>query len=353
MKPVTRITDMHTCPQVTVIIPHVGGPVVGPGVPTVLAEKMPVAVVGDACTCVGPPDVIVEGSMNVLAMNRPIAALGAKTAHGGVVVAGAPTVVVGTATGGMLPPKRKTAKEAADRAVGSGQEAPSVSVAAKRSEAQEPSAHELVLPTYTLQIDLEQIDARYDDDELILESECGAYKQKRTVREDGVLLDDRWLEITFSKVKPGKIYSCHHDLKQTESGQTAERLLFKGMRLDPRDLEGADDLTEAELEEDQPLETLAELAASVDTGDGDPMLTIEEVAIWGDDDDGLSGGAPLEELPTSFWLGKEASQDEWALPESLPPTVKAALEEGEAEAQAEIAKGREERDQEDSAAEGE
>ncbi len=96
MKLLARITDMHTCPMVTVIIPHVGGPIVGPGVPNVLVENLPAASVGDTCTCVGPPDVIVEGgSTTVLAANKPVVCLGGKTSHGGVVVAGAPTVVVG------------------------------------------------------------------------------------------------------------------------------------------------------------------------------------------------------------------------------------------------------------------
>jgi uncharacterized Zn-binding protein involved in type VI secretion len=95
MKPAARVTDMHSCPNVTVLVPHVGGPIAGPGVPTVLVEKLPAAALGDTCTCAGPPDVIVEGSVSVLVANRPLACLGNKTAHGGVIVAGAPTVMVG------------------------------------------------------------------------------------------------------------------------------------------------------------------------------------------------------------------------------------------------------------------
>ena len=65
MPPAARLTDMHTCPMQTPglpPIPHVGGPIVGPGVPNVLIGKLPAAVVGDMCVCVGPPDSIVKGS---------------------------------------------------------------------------------------------------------------------------------------------------------------------------------------------------------------------------------------------------------------------------------------------------
>lgn len=94
-KPVAKVGDMHTCPMTTGPVPHVGGPIVGPGATTVLVDNMPVAVVSDAATCSGPPDVIISGSTTVLAENKPLAALGSQTAHGGVVVAGSPTVLVG------------------------------------------------------------------------------------------------------------------------------------------------------------------------------------------------------------------------------------------------------------------
>lgn len=98
MPPAARLTDMHACPMLTPAIPpvpHVGGPVVGPGVPTVLVEKLPAAVVGDSCVCVGPPDTIAKGSVTVMIGGKPAARLGDTTAHGGSVVAGAPTVVIG------------------------------------------------------------------------------------------------------------------------------------------------------------------------------------------------------------------------------------------------------------------
>jgi uncharacterized Zn-binding protein involved in type VI secretion len=97
-----RITDMHTCPMVTPgtpPIPHVGGPIIK-GAPTVLTGGLPQARVSDMCVCVGPPDTIVKGSATVLVSNLPAARIGDNTAHGGVIVAGCPTVVIGDAGGG-------------------------------------------------------------------------------------------------------------------------------------------------------------------------------------------------------------------------------------------------------------
>jgi uncharacterized Zn-binding protein involved in type VI secretion len=76
-------------------IPHVGGPILPPGAPTVLVGGPPVAVMGTMATCVGPPDALVKGSVTVLATNRPVVRLGDTTAHGGTVVVGMPTVLVG------------------------------------------------------------------------------------------------------------------------------------------------------------------------------------------------------------------------------------------------------------------
>lgn len=93
--PAARLTDMHVCPMVTVLVPHVGGPVVGPGCPTVLIGGMPAARVGDMCVCVGPPDVIAMGAFTVLIGGMPAAQMGSITAHGGTIVLGCPTVLVG------------------------------------------------------------------------------------------------------------------------------------------------------------------------------------------------------------------------------------------------------------------
>lgn len=95
MPPAARIGDMHTCPMVTGTVPHVGGPILPPCCPTVLVGNIPAARVGDMLTCVGPPDVIALGSMTVLIGGQPAARMGDMTAHGGVIVLGLPTVMIG------------------------------------------------------------------------------------------------------------------------------------------------------------------------------------------------------------------------------------------------------------------
>lgn len=94
-QPAARITDMHVCPMFTGPVPHVGGPILPPGGITVLIGKLPAARVTDMAVCVGPPDVIVKGSMTVLISKLPAARMGDMTAHGGVIVLGCPTVLVG------------------------------------------------------------------------------------------------------------------------------------------------------------------------------------------------------------------------------------------------------------------
>jgi uncharacterized Zn-binding protein involved in type VI secretion len=92
MPAVARVSDPHVCPMTTGTVPHVGGPITGPGVPTVLVGDQPVAVSGDACICVGPPDAIAGASTRVLAGDKPIARQGDLTAHGGQIATGFPTV---------------------------------------------------------------------------------------------------------------------------------------------------------------------------------------------------------------------------------------------------------------------
>lgn len=95
MPSAARISDMHTCPMFNGPSPHVGGPVIGPGQPNVLIGGMPAARTGDMLTCAGPPDIIVKGSATVLIGGMPAARQGDITAHGGVIVAGLPTVQIG------------------------------------------------------------------------------------------------------------------------------------------------------------------------------------------------------------------------------------------------------------------
>jgi len=95
MPPAARMTDMHVCPMVTVLVPHVGGPILPPCCPTVLIGMLPAARVGDMAVCVGPPDVIALGSFTVMIGGQPAARMGDMTAHGGVIVMGLPTVMIG------------------------------------------------------------------------------------------------------------------------------------------------------------------------------------------------------------------------------------------------------------------
>ncbi len=96
--PAARITDMHVCPMVNpgpAAIPHIGGPVLPPGAPTVLIGGLPAACLGDMLVCTGPPDSIVMGSATVLIGGKPAARMGDSTAHGGTIVLGCPTVLIG------------------------------------------------------------------------------------------------------------------------------------------------------------------------------------------------------------------------------------------------------------------
>jgi uncharacterized Zn-binding protein involved in type VI secretion len=85
---------MHVCPMVTVLVPHVGGPIVA-GAPTVLVGGLPAARMTDMCVCVGPPDLIVKASVKVLIGGLPAARMTDMTAHGGMIVLGCPTVLIG------------------------------------------------------------------------------------------------------------------------------------------------------------------------------------------------------------------------------------------------------------------
>lgn len=98
MPAAARVGDMHVCPMQTpavVPIPHVGGPISGPGCPTVVIGGMPAAVIGDMAVCVGPPDSISKGSATVFFGGKPAARQGDLTAHGGNIAAGFPTVMIG------------------------------------------------------------------------------------------------------------------------------------------------------------------------------------------------------------------------------------------------------------------
>lgn len=93
--PAARVGDLHLCPLVNGVVPHVGGPILPPGGLPVLIAGMPAARVGDMAVCVGPPDVIALGSFTTLIGGAPAARMSDMTAHGGVIVLGAPTVLIG------------------------------------------------------------------------------------------------------------------------------------------------------------------------------------------------------------------------------------------------------------------
>ena len=94
-QPAARVGDMHVCPMVTGVVPHVGGPILPPGSPMVLIGGQPAARVGDLATCVGPPDAVILGSFTVLIGGQPAARMGDMTAHGGAIIMGFPMVLIG------------------------------------------------------------------------------------------------------------------------------------------------------------------------------------------------------------------------------------------------------------------
>jgi uncharacterized Zn-binding protein involved in type VI secretion len=131
-KPAARVGDMHTCPMVDPgPKPHVGGPITGPGVPTVFIGGQPAAVVGDMATCTGPPDSIIMGSTGVFIGGKPAARMGDNTAHGGVIVAGCPTVLIGEVATVVLTPMAPGAGGGAGTATSGG--TASAALAARRS----------------------------------------------------------------------------------------------------------------------------------------------------------------------------------------------------------------------------
>jgi uncharacterized Zn-binding protein involved in type VI secretion len=93
--PAARLTDPHVCPMVTVLVPHVGGPIIPPCAIPVLIGGIPAARATDMCVCAGGPDVVALASFTVLINSMPAARLGDMTAHGGVIAFGLPTVLVG------------------------------------------------------------------------------------------------------------------------------------------------------------------------------------------------------------------------------------------------------------------
>ena len=95
-KPIATQGSMHMCPMCSGLVPHVGGPISGPGAPNVLINGKPAALMGDMCVCVGPPDVVAQGNPSVLINGVPVVCQGDMTAHGGVIMSGEPNILIST-----------------------------------------------------------------------------------------------------------------------------------------------------------------------------------------------------------------------------------------------------------------
>lgn len=93
-QPAARLSDMHVCPAVTGVVPHVGG-IIAMGMPTVLIGGLPAARLGDPTLCVGPPGAVLMGAPTVLIGGQPAARMGDPCGHGGAIVFGWPTVLIG------------------------------------------------------------------------------------------------------------------------------------------------------------------------------------------------------------------------------------------------------------------
>lgn len=76
-------------------VPHVGGPILPPGEVTVLIAGLPAARMGDSAHCTGPPATIIAGSATVFIGGKAAARMGDSTAHGGSIVVGEATVLIG------------------------------------------------------------------------------------------------------------------------------------------------------------------------------------------------------------------------------------------------------------------
>lgn len=96
--PIVTIGSMHVCPMCSGTVPHVGGPVTGPGAPNILINNKPASVMGDMCTCVGPPDTIIQGETSVLFNGIPAVSIGAMTVHGGSVTVGEANIIISSSS---------------------------------------------------------------------------------------------------------------------------------------------------------------------------------------------------------------------------------------------------------------
>lgn len=96
--PIATIGSMHVCPMCSGIVPHVGGPVAGPGTPNILINNKPASIMGDMCVCVGPPDVVVQGEASIFFNGVPVVCIGHMTAHGGAITVGEVNVIASSSS---------------------------------------------------------------------------------------------------------------------------------------------------------------------------------------------------------------------------------------------------------------
>lgn len=95
MPAAARVNDPHSCP-LSSPLPHVGGVITGPGAATVIIGYQPAAVFGDSCTCAsGPPNAVTGASSSVQVGRQYPARVGDATFHGGTILAGDPSVLIG------------------------------------------------------------------------------------------------------------------------------------------------------------------------------------------------------------------------------------------------------------------
>jgi len=93
-KPAARVGDQHSCPKLTAVTPHCGGPILK-GSPNVLINKQQAARQGDSAHCLTATDQIKQGTNNITINGKPAAKLNDKMKHGGIISSGSPNVIIG------------------------------------------------------------------------------------------------------------------------------------------------------------------------------------------------------------------------------------------------------------------
>lgn len=104
-KQVATLGSMHVCPLCSGLVPHIGGPIIGPGHTNILFNGKPAVTVGDMCTCTGPPDMLAQGNPAVMMNGKPTVCVGNLTAHGGTVITGESNILISNASQETIVPK--------------------------------------------------------------------------------------------------------------------------------------------------------------------------------------------------------------------------------------------------------